>query len=142
MTTDNQKKYEEAAKQAYPEQYPGWYDRRKGFLAGASFVRTELEEKAEEFYSFGFKDGENKADVVINDLQGKLLERQKEYKLAIEAAAILKEQRDEAIDKLEAAEKEAHNAAIDKALKLLSEYKLNNVIALVLFEKELEKLKI
>jgi hypothetical protein len=117
MTTDNHKKYEAAAKAHFDAiGRPDDGNEMRAWIAGASFVRTELEEKAEEFYSFGFKDGENKSDVVINDLQDKLLERQKEYKLAIETAAILKEQRDEAIDKLEAAEKEAHNVAIDKAL--------------------------
>lgn len=67
----------------------------------------------------------------------------------VHGASFVEKEKQTEIDELEAmmqhvksVEKEAHNAAIDKALKLLSEYKLNNVVALVLFEKELEKLKL
>lgn len=65
-------------------------------------------------------------------------EKTLQYKLAIEGAAILKEQRDEALDKIEVVEKEAHNAAIHKALAVVKNMNFDRWTA----EEELEKLKI
>lgn len=80
MTPDNQKKYEEAAKEHYPDvRLNSWEGARAGFVAGASFAEKE---------------------------------KTLEYKLAIETAAILKEQRDEALDKLEALEKEIKRSEV------------------------------
>lgn len=105
--TDQKSKYEEAASILLSQLCKRWKLSIEGeiiakdvilsaIIQGASFARKELEAKAEEFYSFGFREGRDKAtkdqDVVINDLQDKLLERQKEYAEAITELKQLQEE--------------------------------------------------
>lgn len=109
MTTDNQKKYEEAAKARYPRWFQDFEEgiKMSAFLAGAYFVEKENE-------------------VFIQVLKKTLEEKDDQMALQYE---IYKN-----------AEKEAHNAAIDKAISIIMEknhdYPIHHV------HEELEKLKI